>query len=131
MIGALRRYALHTGDSFTVEYPTGSGSQATLAAIADDLSSRLVSLFRARPDGTIPFTGVSGQQWSGRLLFHEYFDGDTGRGLGASHQTGWTGLVADLIIRREATEQGFAAHELHRILVTQNELDSVLAAYDI
>ncbi len=129
MIGALRRYALHTGDSFTVEYPTGSGKMATLAAIADDLSSRLVSLFRARPDGTIPFTGVSGQEWSGRLLFHEYFDGDTGRGLGASHQTGWTGLIADLIIRREATEQGFAAHELRRVLVSQNELDSVLAAY--
>jgi hypothetical protein len=71
---------------------------------------------------------VIGEQWNGRLLFHEYFDGDTGRGLGASHQTGWTGLVADLIIRRQADELGFTAHELRRRLSTPSQKDALAPA---
>ncbi len=99
LIQALRKYGEYAGESFTVEYPTGSGMMLTLDDIADAISNRLIDLFRPDEHGTRPFTGVDHEQWDGRLLFHEYFDGDTGRGLGASHQTGWTGLVADLIIR--------------------------------
>lgn len=125
VIGGLRRYALHVDDEFTIEYPAGSGERATLATIADDLSDRLISLFRPAENGTMPFADPSGHDWGARLQFHEYFDGDTGRGLGASHQTGWTALVADLIMRREADELSFVAHELRRRLVTQSRKDAL------
>ncbi len=104
LVGALRRYAAYAGDSFEVEYPTGSGHTTDLAHIADDLTDRLIAIFRSNERGARPFTGDDGERWDGRIQFHEYFDGDDGRGLGASHQTGWTGLVADLIIRRERFE---------------------------
>ncbi len=99
---ALRTYHRFYGDSFTVEFPTGSGRQATLAQVADDLSRRLVSLFLERDDGSRPVFGgyelfQRDPAWHGLIPFHEYFHGDTGAGLGASHQTGWTGLVAALI----------------------------------
>lgn len=104
LIEALERYHHFYGDEFTVEYPTGSGNQATLAEIARDISRRIASLFLPSDDA---FTGrpshggserfaVDGH-WKDLVLFHEYFDGDTGRGLGASHQTGWTALVARLL----------------------------------
>ena len=104
LIEALRRYARFFGDDFTIEHPTRSGNQLTLAEVADDLSARLVSLFLDDADGRRPVFGDDellqrDPVWHDRLLFFEYFHGDTGRGLGASHQTGWTGLVADLIIR--------------------------------
>ncbi len=100
LIRALRRYYAYAGDDFTVEYPVGSGEQHNLCNIADDLSDRMVNLFRAGADGVRPALGAAAHHRRERIVFHEYFDGDTGRGLGASHQTGWTGLVADLIIRR-------------------------------
>jgi hypothetical protein len=103
-INALDRYARHLGDAFTVEYPTGSGKQLTLGEIADDLRQRLVSLFRVGADGRRPAYGwVDRLQhdpaWKDNIMFFEYFHGDNGAGLGASHQTGWTGIVADLIRR--------------------------------
>ena len=101
LVQALQEYGNYAGESFLVEYPTGSGKKVSLLEVADDVSDRLIGLFRADPAGVRPFTGRPYEDWYGRLLFHEYFDGDTGRGLGASHQTGWTGLVADLIIRRK------------------------------
>jgi hypothetical protein len=105
VVTSLRRYGRFFGDDLTVEYPTGSGHQATLAEIAEDLRQRLVSLFLVGEDGRRPCFGwVDRLQhdpaWRDNLLFNEYFHGDNGAGLGASHQTGWTGLVADLIIRR-------------------------------
>ena len=105
VIGALRRYARYFGDSLTVEYPTHSGVEHTLDEVADDLSARLVSIFLDDADGRRPVFGGSGKFQTdpalhGLIPFHEYFHGDTGTGLGASHQTGWTGLVADLIISR-------------------------------
>jgi hypothetical protein len=108
LVEALRRYHAFLGDGFTVEHPTGSGMQRTLAQVADDISDRLVGLFRRGPDGSRPVFGPYQrlQQDPGfrdNLLFHEYFHGDTGMGLGASHQTGWTGLVAELLLRRGAT----------------------------
>jgi len=107
LIEALLRFHRFLGDSFTVEHPTGSGRAATLAEIAGDLAGRLVSLFVDDASGRRPcFGGVEGFQsdprWHDQLLFHEYFNGDDGAGLGASHQTGWTALVADLILRRAA-----------------------------
>ena len=102
VIGALERYAARLGDAFTVEYPRGSGTQRTLTEITTDLSQRLVSIFLADGDGRRPVFGERREpdpSWRDALFFHEYFHGDDGRGLGASHQTGWTGLVADMVIR--------------------------------
>jgi Mannosylglycerate hydrolase MGH1-like glycoside hydrolase domain len=105
LVETLRVYHRFLGDSFTVELPTGSGRQLTLAQVADDLSARLTGIFLRREDGTRPVFGgyrllQDNPAWRDQLFFHEYFHGDTGAGLGASHQTGWTGLVADLIVRR-------------------------------
>jgi len=105
LVETLRVYHRFLGDSFTVEMPTGSGRAMSLAEVADDLSARLAGLFTQRDDGTRPvFGGYELLQhdpaWRDLIPFHEYFHADTGAGLGASHQTGWTGLVADLIIRR-------------------------------
>jgi hypothetical protein len=102
---ALERYHEFFGDELTVEYPTGSGAKVTLDVVAADLWKRLVSLFLADQSGRRPcFGGVARMQtdprWRNNLMFHEYFHGDNGAGLGASHQTGWTGLVADVIRRR-------------------------------
>jgi hypothetical protein len=104
-VAALDRYYRFFGDDLQVEYPTGSGQLTTLDRVADDLRARLVSLFLAGPDGRRPvFCGAEKMQtdprWRDQILFYEYFNGDDGAGLGASHQTGWTGLVADLIRRR-------------------------------
>ncbi len=105
LIEALRQYASHLGDGFKVECPTGSGVQMTLAQVADELTRRLVSIFLEDRSGRRPVFGHYERFQTDPLLhdmipFHEYFHGDTAEGLGASHQTGWTGLVADLITRR-------------------------------
>jgi hypothetical protein len=105
VISMLERYRRFYGDDLTIEYPTGSGRQMTLDKVAADLRDRLISLFVAGPDGRRPcFGGVTRLQddpaWHDNLVFSEYFHGDNGAGLGASHQTGWTGLIADVIRRR-------------------------------
>ena len=107
VIAALDRYAERYGDGLTVEYPNGSGDQRTLAWIASDLRRRLLSIFLPGADGVAPvFAGRQAPaSWPEGLFFHEYFHGDDGRGLGASHQTGWTGLVADLVIRLSADRE--------------------------
>jgi hypothetical protein len=104
VVEALNRYARFFGDDLRIEYPTGSGREYTLDAVVADLQERLISLFLVGPDGRRPCFGwVERLQrdpaWKDNLLFHEYFQGDNGAGLGASHQTGWTGLVAELILR--------------------------------
>jgi hypothetical protein len=96
------------GDDYLVEYPTGSGQQRSFNQIADDLSQRLISLFRRGPDGRRPvFGGTEVMQndphWRDHLLFYEYFHGENGAGIGASHQTGWTAVVANLIERTAGT----------------------------
>ncbi len=103
LIEALRRFGAHLPDTFTVAYPSGSERSVPLGVTADDLSARLVSLFTDDVDGNRPMFGdavrfQNDPRWHDQLLFPEFFDGDTGAGLGASHQTGWTGLVAKLII---------------------------------
>ncbi|HEY7398614.1 MAG TPA: hypothetical protein VH538_09945 [Gaiellaceae bacterium] len=104
LVEALGRYARFFGDELRLEYPTGSGRQLTLEEIAADLRDRLIALFVVGPDGRRPCFGwvqrlQSDPAWKDNLLFNEYFHGDNGAGLGASHQTGWTGLVAELILR--------------------------------
>ncbi len=102
LIEALERYHEFYGDQFTVEFPTGSGHRLTLDKVARELSRRLSSLFLPGEDGTRPALAAEPRfaqdpHWKDLLLFHEYFHGDTGAGLGASHQTGWTALVARLL----------------------------------
>jgi hypothetical protein len=102
LIEALQRYHHFYGDSFTVECPTGSGRQLTLAQVAHEVAARLTRLFLPGPDGRRPYQGsdrrfANDPHWRNLMLFHEYFDGDTGRGLGASHQTGWTALAGRLL----------------------------------
>jgi hypothetical protein len=102
LIESLQKFHHYYGDEFKVECPTGSGQFITLDAIANELSNRLIALFLRNEKGERPFARASGDSLGreadrGRYLFHEFFHGDTGAGLGASHQTGWTGLVAKLI----------------------------------
>ena len=105
VISTLERYYQFFGDEVTVEYPTGSGQQRTLDQVAGDLSDRLISIFARGPDGRRPcFGGTEMLQndpaWRDNLVFSEYFHGDNGAAIGAAHQTGWTGLIADVIRRR-------------------------------
>ncbi len=105
-IEALYGFHRYYGDDFRVEYPTGSGVKLSLREIADALSTRLTRLFLRGPDGRRPSMGDSPRfrddpHFRDHVLFHEFFHGDTGFGLGASHQTGWTGLVALLLQGRE------------------------------
>jgi hypothetical protein len=105
LVEALHRYAHQLGTEFVIEYPTGSGRRVPLAAAADDLSARLVSLFLPDDTGLRPVHRsyeLLGRdpRWRDNIAFHEYFHGDSGAGLGASHQTGWTALVAHLILTR-------------------------------
>ena len=105
MVSVLERYHRFYGDDFTIEYPTGSGQQLTLDKVAADLSDRLISIFTNGPDGRRPcFGGTELMQanpaWHDNLIFSEYFHGDNGAAIGAFHQTGWTGVIADLIRRR-------------------------------
>jgi hypothetical protein len=100
LIESLQKFHYFLGDSYTIEFPTGSGRFLTLWDISLELSQRLISLFRTDENGKRPFQGSEIEQsehWREHILFHEYFHGDTGQGLGASHQTGWTALVAKLI----------------------------------
>ncbi len=105
IIEALQRFHRTYGDDFTVELPTGSGNWVTLDVVADELSRRLTRLFLRDESGRRPAHGgdpryQTDPHFRDHLLFHEYFHGETGAGLGASHQTGWTGLVANLLQTR-------------------------------
>jgi hypothetical protein len=101
-IRSLVRFHEYLGDEFTIDYPTGSGEEHTLLEIAQDLTDRLTALFLRAPDGHRPVFGGTARfqddpAWD-NLLFFEYFHGDNGAGLGASHQTGWTALIVDLLL---------------------------------
>jgi hypothetical protein len=102
IIRSLLAYFLYYGPDFKVEFPTGSGQMANLYEIAEDLSHRLISIFTRNEAGPRPVFGSqqtfqSDPHWKDYLLFYEYFHGDNGAGIGASHQTGWSGCVANLI----------------------------------
>ncbi len=102
LIESLQKFHHYYGDDFQVECPTGSGQFTTLNGVANELSNRLIRIWLRDADGQRPFAHTSGnaldeKRDQDRYWFHEYFHGDTGAGLGASHQTGWTGLVSKLI----------------------------------
>jgi hypothetical protein len=102
IVEALERYHHFYGDDFQVECPTGSGQRMNLKQAADEISRRLASLFLPDATGRRPCHGddhryTDDPHWCDLVLFYEYFHGDTGRGVGASHQTGWTALVAPLL----------------------------------
>jgi hypothetical protein len=102
LIESLQKYHYYYGDDFTVECPTGSGQMRTLWQVSEELSRRLSALFLRDQSGRRPVFGTNetfqqGPYWRDLIPFHEYFHGDTGAGLGASHQTGWTAIVAKLL----------------------------------
>jgi len=104
VIESLRHWDEWFGAEFTVEYPTGSGERVRLSDVSQDLARRLVAIWLPDAGGRRPVHGPyerfwTDPEWRDLLLFHEYFHGDTGAGLGASHQTGWTGLVGHLLCR--------------------------------
>ena len=110
---ALKRHHHFYGDTLDVECPTGSGRRMNLLRVAEEIEGRVAALFTAGADGQRPCLGGArlyseDPAFRDLLLYHEYFHGDNGRGLGASHQTGWTALVANLLERvafsREARE---------------------------
>ncbi len=105
IIEALERYYYFYGETFLIEYPTGSGKEVTLLEVAIDLCDRLIALFLPDKTGYRPCFGDAHRysdvsHWQDLLLFHEYFHSETGEGLGASHQTGWTALVVRLVRER-------------------------------
>ena len=109
LLESLYGFHRYYGDDFRVEYPTGSGVKLSLREIGDELAARLTRLFLRGPDGRRPACGNAPRfrddpHFRDHVLFHEYFHGDTGQGLGAAHQTGWTGLVALLLHGREADD---------------------------
>jgi hypothetical protein len=104
IVEALERYHHFYGDSFQVECPTGSGRLLNLGEVARELAGRLGSVFLRGDNGSRPCHGgdvryASDEHWKDLVLFHEYFHGESGRGLGASHQTGWTALVTRCLER--------------------------------
>jgi hypothetical protein len=112
IIEALREFHRYYGDNFKVEMPTGSGNLVTLDVVADELGRRLVQIFLRGTDGKRPVYGMDDlmqhdAHWRDLVLFYEYFHGDSGKGLGASHQTGWTALAANLL--HEAAKNGASA----------------------
>jgi hypothetical protein len=126
LIQSLRKMYSYYGDELTVECPTGSGRMLNLWQVADELARRLCSIFRRDGDAPRPVYGGSAKfgsdpHWRDLVLFYEYFHGDNGAGIGASHQTGWTGLVAWLLKSRailkpdEVLKNGFEAVALRLV----------------
>jgi hypothetical protein len=102
LIESLQKFDHYFGDGLTVEFPTGSGGALNLWDVAAELSRRLIAIFLPDENGNRPVNAANklfdtDPAWREQVSFHEYFHGDTGAGLGASHQTGWTALVAKLI----------------------------------
>ena len=106
IIHALRKYYDYYGDTYTYEFPTGSGNKMTLKEIANQLTKRLLKIFERNDEGSFQYHANHQPQWKDdhfkeHHLFYEFFHGDTGQGLGASHQTGWTALIANLLLEMD------------------------------
>jgi hypothetical protein len=117
LVEALYEFQRYYGDDFRVECPTGSGRYLSLRETAAELGRRLAGLFLRGPDERRPVLGEDARlhhdpRFRDHILFHEYFHGDTGRGLGASHQTGWTGLIA-LVLQPRIETLGCAVPAAH------------------
>ncbi len=129
LVRALLQFYLYYGDDFTVECPTGSGNQRTLYEVAEEISGRLFSTFTRDADGRRPVYGdvelfQTDPSWRDNVLFYEYFSGDDGRGVGASHQTGWTGVVARLAQLFASTDHATVLDGLSRPLTVPYRRDS-------
>jgi hypothetical protein len=131
IIRALLHYHLFYGDDFTIECPTGSGRRMNLYQVAEEIGHRLGSIFLRDKDGRRPVNGSiatfqNDPHWRDNILFYEFFHGDTGEGLGASHQTGWTGIIARIMhlfattTSEQVLEMGKAAafHEVESLVET-------------
>ena len=108
IIQSLRKYYLFYGKEYVYEFPTGSGVKLNLNEIANEISKRLIKLFQPNKKGKFQYHSedkhqlfTKDEQFKNQHFFYEFFDGDSGKGLGASHQTGWTALVANLIMELE------------------------------
>jgi hypothetical protein len=115
IVESLQKFHHYYGDDFKVECPTGSGKYLTLLEIADELTRRLTSIFLRGPDGRRAVYGnyeklQTDPNFRDNIWFHEYFHGDSGRGLGANHQTGWTALVAKLLQPKRPPRHGPVSH---------------------
>ena len=113
LVESLQRFHHYFGNDFKVEFPTGSGNMKTLSEVAGELSRRMTNIFLRDENGRRPVFGNLEKfqvdpHWRDLILFHEYFHGDSGSGVGASHQTGWTGLVTKLI---QQSSREFGEHE--------------------
>jgi hypothetical protein len=111
--GLIDQYAYY-GDTLTIECPTGSGQQLTLWQVSQEIALRLARIFLKDENGRRPVYGGLQQfqtdpYWQDHIQFHEYFHGDNGAGLGANHQTGWTGLIARLLFQFGAIDDFEAA----------------------
>jgi hypothetical protein len=123
IIRGLLQYYLFYGDTFTIECPTGSGRQMTLYQVAEELARRLGSMFLRDENGRRPVYGATEKfqgdpHWRDLVLFYEYFHGDNGAGIGASHQTGWTGVIAR-IMHLFATTSAQRALDLGKAAATE------------
>jgi hypothetical protein len=124
IIRALLQYYLYYGDDFRIECPTGSGRKMTLFEVAKEIARRLEAIFLRGPDGRRPVYGGTrlfqeDEHWKDHVLFYEYFHGDNGAGLGASHQTGWTGVVARLMqLFAVMTPEAVLQHRNNRPMMT-------------
>ncbi|MGV9002795.1 MGH1-like glycoside hydrolase domain-containing protein [Flavobacterium sp.] len=116
IVESLQRFHYFYGDEFKVECPTGSGNLLTLKEISEELSRRLLQIFLKDKNGNRPVAGSNEKMqrdpnFNNYILFHEYFHGDSGKGLGASHQTGWSGLIAKIIQPRGKEIDGNGDHK--------------------
>jgi hypothetical protein len=138
LVRALLQFYLYYGDDFLIECPTGSGNEMTLYEVAKELSDRLVSTFTRDEHGRRPVFGDTAKfqddpGWSENILFYEYFHGDNGAGIGASHQTGWTGVVARLAQLFASTDAETLLHGASRPLSVpyRRLMDAPLAPADV
>ncbi|MEJ7849081.1 MAG: hypothetical protein WKF92_13435 [Pyrinomonadaceae bacterium] len=132
LIEALQKFDFFYGEDFKIEFPTGSGNELTLWQISQELEKRLCSIFIKDEDGKRPShsdidTFQTDEHWRDHLFFHEYFHGDSGKGLGASHQTGWTGLVGKLLKQIGEYGNGMSA-DSSSVTVTTTTQDLLRAA---
>ena len=113
IVESLRQYHDFYGETFQVECPTGSGVLMNLRQVADEIERRLILIFKTNASGAKPCHGTDDRyakdpHWKDLMLFHEYFHGDNGRGLGATHQTGWTSLVATMLEHQAASRSEYS-----------------------
>jgi len=136
ILRALVNYYAYYGDAFTIECPTGSGQRMSLYQVAEEIAKRLVRIFLRDSQGQRPVYGGSSRfqkdpHWRDLILFYEYFHGDNGAGIGASHQTGWTGIVARIMHMFATTtaEQVTALGQKATIVETKSEWSTRASDY--